>query len=116
MVKSDDAKFLKRERLKRNEFKEVFSRGKRFSNEILTVYVFNGAERKAGFVVRKTVRSGVKRNRLKRLLKEIFRQNKSKLSSKVLIVIMAGKRAEGLPFSDIERSFLKLLNRAGVLM
>ncbi len=115
MVKFDNARFPRRERLERSEFKKVFSKGKRFCDGVLTVYTLKGEERKAGFVVRRVVRSGVKRNRLKRLLREIFRRNKSKVCDKVLVVVVAGKEADGLHLSEIENSFLQLLNRAGAL-
>ena len=115
MVTLDNARFLRRERLKKSEFEKVFSRGKRFFNGVLTVYALKGEERKAGFVVRRTVRSAVRRHRLKRLLREIFRQNKDKYCEKVLIVIVAGEKADRLRFSELERSFLQLLDKAGVI-
>ena len=115
MVKFNNTRFPRRECLKKNEFKKVFSEGKRFSDRILTVYTLRGEERKAGFVVRRSLRSAVKRNRLKRLLREAFRRNKSKLCDKVSIVIVAGREADGLHFSELESSFLRLLNKARVL-
>jgi len=115
VVRSDNARFTKRERLSKREFKEVFSKGKRFSDRILTVYVLEGEERKAGFVVRRTLRSAVKRNRLKRFLREIFRQNKHRLSEKALIIVLVGKESAGLCFSELESSLLKVLKKAGIL-
>jgi ribonuclease P protein component len=115
VVKFDNARFLKGERLEKSEFKKVFSKGRRFRDGVLTVYILKGEERKAGFVVRRAVRSAVNRNRLKRLLREIFRRNKDKYCGKILIIVVAGKEAEGLDFSKLEKSFLQLLNKAGVL-
>jgi ribonuclease P protein component len=115
VVKFDNARFLRGERLEKSEFKKVFSEGRRFCNGVLTVYILKGEERKAGFVVRRTVHSAVKRNHLKRLLREIFRRNRDKCCGKALIVIVAGKEADGLHFSELESSFLQLLNKAGVI-
>ena len=115
MVKTDSARFPKREHLGSEEFKRVFSRGRRFSDRLLTIYVLEGEKRKAGIVVRRNVRSAVGRNRLKRLLREIFRQNKSRLSGEVLLVVVVGREANEVGFRELRNSFLELMEKAGIL-
>ena len=115
VVKTDSARFPKREHLGSEEFKRVFSRGRRFSDRLLTIYVLEGEKRKAGIVVRRNVRSAVGRNRLKRLLREIFRQNKSRLSGEVLLVVVVGREANEVGFRELRNSFLELMEKAGIL-
>ncbi len=109
--------FPRKERLRRWEFKDVFSHGKRCGDGILTVYVLKlkGDERKAGFVVRRAIRQAVERNRLKRLLRELYRINKNRLSEGVAIVVVISERARGLSFKELEKSFLQLLGKAGLI-
>lgn len=104
-------RFHGKERLGRAEFKKVFSEGKRCSNGILTVYFLKHETRKAGFVVRRAVRPVVRRNRLKRLLREIYRRNKANVPEDLAVVVIAGEKASGLSFGELEKSFLKLLKR-----
>lgn len=65
--------------------------------------------------MRKQVRPVVKRNHLKRLLREIYRQNKDRIVEGFAIVVVIGGKAEGLSFREIEKSFLQLLEKAGIL-
>ena len=105
-------RFPGKERLGRAEFKKVFSEGNRCSNGILTVYFLKHEIRKAGFVVRRAVRPVVRRNRLKRLLREIYRRNKVNVPEDFAVVVIAGEKASELSFGEIEKSFLKLVKRA----
>ena len=103
--------FPRGERLKREEFRKVFSKGRRLSGGVLTLYVFECGERKAGFVVRRSVRGAVKRNRLKRLLREIYRRNRDRIDERVALVVVIGEKAEELSMQELERSFLLLLEK-----
>ncbi len=107
--------FPRGERLRKDGFREVFSKGKRLSSRVLALYVFECGDRKAGFVVRRSVRGAVKRNRLKRLLREIYRRNRGKINERVALVAVVGEKAEGLSLKELERSFLLLLEKAGAL-
>jgi ribonuclease P protein component len=107
--------FPRGERLRRDEFRKVFSKGRRLSGGVLTLWVFECGERKAGFVVRRSVRGAVKRNRLKRLLREIYRRNRYRIDERLALVAVAGEKAEGLSLKALERSFLLLLEKAGML-
>ena len=104
-------RFPGKERLGREEFKRVFSEGKRCGNVILTIYFLKQKTGKAGFVVRRAVRPVVRRNRLKRLLREIYRRNKVNVPEHFALVVVAGEKASELSFREIEASFLKLLKR-----
>ena len=58
---------------KEKDFNQVFSHGKRLFSSSLTVVYFPASELKAGFAVSKKHGGSVKRNRIKRLLRESVR-------------------------------------------
>ena len=58
---------------KEKDFNLVFKKGKRLYSESLTVVFFPSKQIKAGFAVSKKHGGSVKRNRIKRLLRESFR-------------------------------------------
>ena len=58
---------------KEKDFNLVFSKGKRIFSSALTLVYFPSTEIKVGFAVSKKHGGSVKRNRIKRLLRESFR-------------------------------------------
>ena len=58
---------------KEKDFNLVFNKGKRLFSSNLTVVYFPSNDLKAGFAVSKKHGGSVKRNRIKRLLRESFR-------------------------------------------
>lgn len=58
---------------KEKDFKLVFNKGKRLFCSDLTIIYFRAENLKAGFAVSKKHGKSVKRNRIKRLLRESFR-------------------------------------------
>lgn len=58
---------------KEKDFNLVFNKGKRLFSSCLTVVYFPSKNLKAGFAVSKKHGGSVKRNRIKRLLRESFR-------------------------------------------
>ena len=58
---------------KEKDFNLVFNKGKRLYSSSMTVIYFPSKEIKAGFAVSKKHGKSVKRNRIKRLLRESFR-------------------------------------------
>jgi len=66
------------ERLRgRKEFDELFQKGKRLTGKFVVIYYLPNNKRKVGFTVSKHYRRAVDRNRIKRLLREVYRQNKT---------------------------------------
>ena len=97
--------FKKNERLRRrSEFSALFQSGKRIHSEYLTVILSTNTSdvRRLGLVVGKKVRKeAVRRNRMKRLLREFFRLNKHRLSTSQDILIVARKDFSFMKYRDL---------------
>lgn len=106
-------RFTKSEHLtKKREFERVFNEGKVIKNEFFVLYVIPNdfTHSRIGLVVSKKVGNAVRRNRAKRLLREVYRLNKHLLTVHVdIIVIPRQPFTTNLMLSDIEGSFKKLL-------
>ena len=89
----------KEERLRlRRDFDRVFSKGESVKNEYLRV-VFTKNEigfRRIGVVVRRKIGKAVYRNRLRRLIKEVFRNNKDIFPESVDVVFLVRDGLKGM--------------------
>ncbi len=106
--------FSKTERLrKKKEFLLVREEGKRFFTDsfILNIRSNGLGIRRLGISVSSKVGCAVKRNRIKRLIREHFRLNKDTFppSADVLIIAKRGITVEGL--SGVERELQGLLKK-----
>ncbi len=120
--------FPKIKRLVRNgQFKDVLDRGQRFSDEVLTLYMAQNdcGYPRLGISVGKSWGNAVMRNRLKRLLREAFRQSQDQIPADFDYVLMISRSwgksdksgpkeaVRGLTFEQVRASLLALANKAG---
>jgi len=107
--------FGKRERIRRKkEFADIYQRGVRRHSDNFTVIICESrvGTRRLGVTVSKKVGNAVKRNRIKRLLREFFRLNKSRLAPSRDMVVIAKKSLQlPITYSDVERELAALLIR-----
>jgi ribonuclease P protein component len=75
----------------------------------------DGAKPRLGVVTSKKIGGAVQRSRARRLLRESFRQHQNELSQSVEIVLVARNSIAGKKFADVEKDFVAVLNRAGLL-
>jgi len=104
----------KRRLVLRSDFIHLAKRGKRLSGHNLFMVLGQGTEDNArlAVAVSKKVGGAVQRNRLKRRIREIFRQNIEKFPKSKHILIGCRKGAAGLEFAGLKEEIFKLLDRA----
>jgi ribonuclease P protein component len=97
---------------KGSDFSAIFQSGKRIHSEYLTVIVCKNTSgmRRIGLVVGKKVgKTAVRRNRMKRLLREFFRLNKHRLPASQDILTVARKDFSSMKCQDLCRELEKVL-------
>ena len=102
---------------KKKDFQAVYSRGKSYANRFLVLYVFrsNGFQGKVGFAAGKKLGNAVKRNRVKRLLRESYRMNQGAIKEGVSLLFVGRKAAVDAGCQDLEKAFLALGRKAGIM-
>ena len=96
---------------KSSEYEEIFGTSKRLRSQHFNIlYVQNslGYPRTGIVVGKKNVRSSVKRNRIKRVVREVFRNNKSLFDS-LDIVFLAKKGSDTLNYVKAKREIEEVI-------
>jgi ribonuclease P protein component len=110
----DDQRLRSSERLRqRREYQRVFQHGDKLVSALFVVYIYPSSESfpRLGMAVSKRVGKAVVRNRIKRLIRELFRHHKRYFKSPCDVVIVARQRAANASLVDFTRQFLTLLSR-----
>ena len=97
--------------LKRKDFVNLNRLGKRYRTEHFTViFKENGLNiSRLGITVNRKIGNAVKRNKVKRLIREFFRLNKNCFPKGYDIVIIANKNAYGLIFLNIKEELGEII-------
>ncbi|GAU75788.1 ribonuclease P protein component [Fusibacter sp. 3D3] len=97
---------------KPSEFSKVYKRGKSFADKYLVMYILPNklGFTRVGLSVSKKVGNSVRRNRIKRLIREAFRLNYLS-NGNYDIVFIARVRSNDADYAKIEKSMKFLLNK-----
>lgn len=118
-LKTDrDFSFRKENRIKsKNAFQIVYKTGRSVVDSMSVMYVLPNEEKniKIGFAVGKKMGSAVTRNKVKRLMREVFRHRKAELKDSVQIIWVARKKLVEADIYTYDRIFMRLAKRAGLL-
>ncbi|ENH98449.1 ribonuclease P [Gracilibacillus halophilus YIM-C55.5] len=100
-------------RIKKNkEFQSVFTKGASFANRQLVIYYLHKDDQKhfrVGLSVSKRIGNAVKRNQIKRYLRQAFLELEPTIHSNYDIVIIARKPTKDMNFHQIKKSLQHLL-------
>lgn len=101
---------------KNKEFLKLYKKGKFFVAKYLVLYVLDNKSKvnRLGITASKKFGCSVKRNRIRRLIKECYRHYEDQLNEGFDLVFVA-RNSEDMPgFSDIKREMKFLLKRLNV--
>ena len=105
-------------RLRKNkDFDKVYKKGKSYSSKILKMYVLTSdlPIQRCGFSISKKVsKKAVERNKLKRRLSFIFREESKKIKDGIDIIFVARTEIISLDFSELEILVKNLLSKADI--
>ena len=97
---------------KRREFVEIQAAGGRIhTDDVVLLYRRRGEERRIGITVSRKVGNAVRRNRVKRLVREIWRRNKYSLPQGYDLVFVAKRSAAGARYARLEQQLLQAVRR-----
>ena len=104
--------------LKKNKnFQTVYRLGKSYANRMLVVYILkrNDQHSKVGFAAGKKLGNAVTRNRVKRLLREVYRLNQFQLIKGIDLLLVGRKNLTTVKYTVAEKAFLDIAKKANIL-
>ncbi|MBQ4426960.1 MAG: ribonuclease P protein component [Oscillospiraceae bacterium] len=104
-------------RLKDNyAFRKAYHKGKSAGGAYMLVYARKRAvpRSRLGLTVSTKIGKAVRRNRIKRRFREIYRLNEARLCPGYDIVIVARSKADGADYHRMEAEFLRLAEKVGI--
>ena len=104
--------------LKQNhEFRRLYSKGKSAVSPYFAIYCrkTNRPQSRLGITTGVKLGKAVKRNFVRRRIRELYRTNEQKFAPGYDIVVVARTRAIFARYADLERSFLHLMKKLGIL-
>jgi ribonuclease P protein component len=98
------------------QFGRIYRRGNKYFDRLFVLYVLpnNTEETRIGLTVTKKVGISVQRNRIKRVIREVFRSLKD-VKPGIDLVVVARKAAVGLKYLQAQDSITHLLHRARLI-
>ncbi len=96
----------------RDEFQNLFHHGTRLKGQTLTLfYLYDDDTTKIGFAVQKGDGNAVKRNKIKRIMRHLWRTHRSSLSRPAHIVLIGKRGMLKTPFDSMEAEMDRLFKQ-----
>lgn len=97
-------------------FRRLYAKGRSAASPTVALYVRpNQSQRsRLGLTVGSKVGNAVKRNRVRRRLREIYRTHEGEMKPGWDMVVVARTRAAFVPYAELRRDFLRLLDKLEV--
>jgi len=111
----EDCRFKKNERLtKKSDFQTIFKHGTRYTtgNFVIIIHQNNRDIRRIGISVSKKVGGAVKRNRVKRLVREFFRLHKDQLPISKDFLFIAKPGSTQLTYQGLSEELLRSIGNS----
>ena len=99
------------------EFQRLYRKGKSAATPFLVVYARQGRRpgNRVGFTVSTKLGKAVKRNRVRRRLREIYRLNEQRIARGTDLVVVARGRAVTATYRQLETAFLSACKKLELL-
>lgn len=113
-----EARFPRGERLTRkSDFQRIYEQGERWVNEAFILYVVRrtGQGRKLGCTVSRKVGGAVVRNRVKRIIREVYRTHRAQFSDDVHLVVVARAAAARLSGRACAEAMRRVFQKGALL-
>lgn len=104
--------------LKKNyEFRRLYNKGKSAVTPYMVVYCMKTGRdsRRVGYTVSTKLGKAVTRNKIRRILREIYRLSSPRLIDGVDMVIVARAKSAGADYSKLESAFLRACSELKLL-
>lgn len=116
-----EARFRENERiLKTKDFARVYKSGRRVVKDAVVLYILPNVFQysRIGFSISsRNIKLATRRNRIRRLIREVFRKKKKELKSgHDLVFVIKKDPARHISYKDIEAIFLELIKNAGLFL
>jgi ribonuclease P protein component len=111
MPEKRDESFSRKHRLsKSSDFKRIFTKGKRTATPLFVIYSLRNhlPYSRLGIQVKARIGTAVRRNRIKRIVREVFRRIKQETPEPVDLVFIAERGLGEIEFKSFEIEFLKI--------
>ncbi|MDQ0233186.1 ribonuclease P protein component [Metabacillus malikii] len=108
----------KKYRIKKNkDFQSVFKRGKSIANRQFVIYILEKPEQsqfRIGLSVSKKIGNAVTRNRVKRLIRQVFLEEKERILGRREYIIIARKPAADMNYYEVKSSLQHLFRKGSL--
>jgi ribonuclease P protein component len=93
--------------LRRGDFVRVQERGRRVHTPHFVILLLLSASQRLGVTVGRRVGGAVRRNRVKRLIREVYRRNRELFPSDCDVVLVARPGSDGLDYASVHAELVR---------